>query len=90
MKDIYTYDCMPCTIPDIYFLNGVRFDRDDFGEREYGYGAYGGCADSHFEPFYGEQMNDALVKYKISTAEYYEIARFLEDLLDVGDCGWCI
>lgn len=90
MKDICAYDALPCEIPYMYFLNGVRFDKDDFGESYHESDGNYGCANAYFEPNYGEEMNDTLDKYNISKEEYDEIAEFLEDLLDVGYCGWCV
>lgn len=91
MEDICAYDALPCSIPLIYFLNDVRFDKDYFGETYHVSDGNYGCADAHFEPFYEEEkINDALSKYNICKEEYCEIAEFLKDILYVGYCGWCV
>jgi hypothetical protein len=69
----------------------VRFDKDDFGESYSESDGNYGCANAYFEPIYEEEkMNDTLSKYNICETEYYEIATFLENLLYVGVCGWCV
>ena len=72
-------------------INGVSADSYDFGEQydhirenaeDYA------CSDMRFER--KASTDEVLEKYKITEAEYQEIAEKLEDGLSFGCCGWCV
>lgn len=100
LKDICAYEALPCEIPSIYFLNGVRFDKDDFGDG-YDNGDYDtcenedvarwGCINRVFERHIDDKIvNETMKRYGITREEFNLIADRLEDLLYVGECGWCV
>lgn len=87
MKPAYA---LPCEIETAYpyFLNGVIFDKDDFGTFKYKSNGNFGCCDAHFEGF-DEINKDTLKKYGINEDEYKQIEEYLVETLYVGSCGWC-
>lgn len=90
MEDMKPAYALPCEIETDYpyFLNDVRFDKDDFGEKCADSDGNYGCCDAHFEGF-DEVNKDTLKKYGIDEDEYRQIEEYLVEILYVGSCGWC-
>ena len=91
MEDMKPCYALPCEIETAYpyFINGVIFNRDDFGTFEYESDGNYGCCNAHFEGF--EEVNkDTLKKYNIDEDEYKQIEEYLVEILYVGNCGWCV
>jgi len=87
---IIPYHALPCSC-ETFTINGVRADKDDFGstcDMDPGNAPDYGCGNRQFVP----QMptDEVLEKYGINLKEYAEICGKLQDMLDVGECGWCI
>jgi hypothetical protein len=87
---VIPYHALPCSC-ETFTINGTRADKDDFGstcdmnsENAPDYG----CGNRQFVP----QMptDEVLEKYGINLKEYAEICEKLKDMLDVGECGWCV
>lgn len=84
------YNALPCAL-EMFFINGIRADQDDFGmgqdespeiEDEYCCGYW---------RFTAKPATQAVLdKYHITIDEYEDIAKQLEAVLDVGACGWCV
>lgn len=91
------YNALPCEAQS-FTLNGMKADKDDFGEQDagdfdYEYEAYDdecySCADNHFVP-HEDVEQEVLGKYNITEDQYREVQRYLEEKFHVGHCGWCV
>ena len=100
LKDMQTYEALPCALNGEYYINGVYLESDDFGEsydddEDYDYSdnedMYYGCVNRVFKVWIDEgHLMAAIEKYNITQEEYFDIQNKLADLLYVGECGWCI
>lgn len=79
---------LPCAL-EVFTVNGISADKDDFGETEQDYSdePYT-CVNLHFVPKL--PTKETLDKYKIDIEEYSEICDALENELYVSYCGLCI
>lgn len=100
LEDIKTYKALPCGLDGMYFINGVFLNESDFGDGEDN-GDYDTCEDEDiarwgcinrvFERHTDDKLiNEAMKRYGITREEFDLIADRLEELLYVGECGWCI
>lgn len=84
------YGSLPCSLKE-FTINGIDADKDDFGETIYTSDGFYGCMDNHFEGNTElSHIKEACNKYNITCEEYLEIVEHLENVLDVGRCGWCV
>ena len=90
---IKTYYGLPCAC-EIFTINGVRADLDDFGctedispetARPYS------CGCRQFIPDPDEETTiKAMQKYHLSEKEFEEVCAELAEKLFVGSCGLCV
>lgn len=89
--EIKTYSCSPCRT-ERFVINGIDANVDDFGEMDdtdrRNAEPYG-CGCMEFIPD-ETCMKDAVKKYNITEAEFFEVQHKLMEKLHVGSCGWCI
>lgn len=90
---IEPYSALPCslmifTIDDMDAIDtdfGFGGDKNPWEAEEYG------CADWYFERYTNnEEIKRCMDKYSLTLEEYKEISSILEQVLYVGECGWCI
>jgi hypothetical protein len=100
LEDIKTYKALPCSLDGTYYINDVWFNESDFGDGEDN-GNYDTCEDEDiarwgcinrvFERHTDDKLvNEAMKRYGITREEFDLIADRLEELLYVGECGWCV
>lgn len=100
LEDIKAYDALPCHLRSGYYINGVALSDYDFGESEDD-GDYDGdidediarwgCIHMVFKRHTDEKRVKNIMKaYSITREEFDLIADRLEELLYVGECGWCV
>lgn len=84
------YGALPCALKK-FTINGIEADKDDFGETIHKSDGYYGCANNYFKGDTNlSHIKKVCDKYNISCEEYLEIVEHLENVLDVGKCGWCV
>lgn len=74
-----------------FTINGINAHYDDFGtkeDRDPKSAPDYCCADMRFIPYPSINL-EALKKYNITSEEYNEVCKILEDKLSFGACGWC-
>ena len=49
-----------------------------------------GCYQRTFKTYPVEKSAEALKTYNLSEEEYTEVCRKLEEVFNVGTCGWCV
>ena len=85
--EIKPFHALPCSL-EIFTINGINADIDDFGEVIFNGGSCMenecGCEFHHKLP-----TDDVIAKYGITLGEYEKITSKLNDNLNVYGCGWC-
>ena len=86
---IKKFKCLPCSL-EVFTINGQNADRDDFGSvfdhDELNAQPYC-CKDMRFE---SKPIGKGILKkYGITDKEYKYICNELQQILNVGSCGWC-
>lgn len=75
---------------EVFEINGVDADYDDFGEK-YDRGSDAenyACANMQFTG--KDSTPEILSKYSITQSEYDDVVSELADKLSFGSCGWCV
>lgn len=89
--ELTPYSFMPCVLRS-FFINGVDASLEDFGSEndidpdnapEYGCGCVVFVPDD-------SKMDDAMKRYNITAAEFFEIQGQLQAAMSVGCCDICI
>lgn len=77
---------LPCKL-EIFKINGIEADIEDFGETE----RSGNCMNYTCSKTFNFKLptEEVLKKYSINLKEYSEICDRLEDELHVSRCGMC-
>jgi len=78
----YTTKFLINNIEADYYDFGEKYDRNEEEAEEYG------CEDMQFTRL--PSTPEILIKYKITEAEYEEVASQLKEGLSFGECGWCV
>jgi len=74
-----------------FVINNINADHDDFGtkeDRDPENAEDYGCGNMQFRG--RAETKEVLEKYSISSAEYADVVRELEDGLSFGNCGLCV
>ena len=85
--EIKQYGSLPCEL-EVFIINGIEADEDDFGElirvalEEYS------CNVSGFKP--KEHTQSVLEKYNITEDEYKSVCLKLNDTFSFGGCSLCV
>ena len=85
------YHALPCAL-EKFTVNGITADTEDFGmgfDEGASYAEDYACGNYVFEALVAAPKG-VCEHYHITEDEWYDIACQLEDLLHVGECGWCI
>lgn len=77
---------LPCSL-EIFRINGIDADVDDFGERIRGGDCFENTCSQKFE--HKLPTDEVLAKYGITLSEYSEVCEELSDKLRVIGCGMC-
>lgn len=82
-------DCGKCL--EIFTINGIKADEDDFGQWSKNHCEGYGCKDCFFERYTNRplQVIKNLNKYGINEEEYDEVCDELEKNLQVYSCHLC-
>jgi hypothetical protein len=89
--EIETYGALPCAT-STFTINGIDADTSDFGSMESD-GCPSECEgyDCHNKHFVPDTVDKKIMeKYDISNNEVKEVQEKLTEILNVGDCGWCV
>lgn len=83
------YNAFPCALKE-FSVNGIKAQECDFGRMEDTNKAEAEpCGGMEFIPD-EEPKEKVLEKYNISIEEWKEVCEYLENVLHVGKCSWCI
>jgi hypothetical protein len=77
---------MPCR-PEVFKINGVNAELEDFGSIEKEQGGWYSCKNIRFQ--HKLPTTAVLQKYRISLEQYAEVVRELERRLDLHSCSMC-
>ncbi len=96
ITDLVTYHALPCRVSGMIYLNGEPFNENDFGTEDRGEVdentdadvASWGCPNRTFKA--NAPSKKICDMYHLTEDEYKIIADYLESLLSIGECGWCI
>lgn len=87
---IKPYSALPCEA-EIFTINGMKADKDDFGEKNSMSDGNYGCSYNYFEGNYNKKhIAEICSKYGITELEYLEVVKELESIFHVRSCGWCV
>lgn len=85
--ELETYRGLPCETAK-FIINGVKADKNDFGESERSSDGNYGCEYNIFKPFRYPPPG-VLEKYSITLEEFLRMGDALESMLEQHHCDWC-
>ena len=85
--ELETYRGLPCETSK-FIINGIKVDKNNFGEAEQSSDGNYGCEYNIFKPF-RYPLPGILEKYGITLEEFLRMGDAIESIPEIHHRGWC-